>query len=143
MISETLEIAEISAPARDASGRLLPGHNMGRPKNSTNKAGRAEVDRLRARSEAVWAVVDKRLAEGCAKTALFLLSRLLPDCRIVDLESNAPDAVADAVTDGTLTPTEAGKIASAVKLLKDAAGVDEMRTRLDEIESLLIKRKGG
>ena len=139
----TLQIPPQSAPARDEHGRLLPGHSMGRPRGSGNRAGTREIHRLRARSDAVWAVIDQRLSEGCVKTALFLASRLLPDVRSIELDGIGPEDVGAAIAEGIVTPAEAVKLSQAIKHLKDAETVDALRGRLDAIESLLAAKGRG
>lgn len=133
-----------AAPNRDARGRLLPGHRAGgRPKGSVNVAGRAEIDRLRQRSAAVWSVIDQRLASGCVKTALWLASRLLPDSRVVEVDSSDPAEVAASVVDGSLTTTEANRLALALKSLREIEQVDAIAARLSEIERLLDAKGRG
>jgi hypothetical protein len=133
---------QIAEPWRKPDGKFGPG-NPGKPKGARGRAGKAEIDRLRARSEKVWAVIDQRLAENCVKTALFLASRMLPDVRSIELDSVQPEDVAEAIAAGEITVSEAAKLANAVKTLKDAAAVDEMRARLDEIEALLAAKGRG
>lgn len=129
-------------PWRLPDGRFGPG-NPGKPKGARGRAGKAEIDRLRARSEKVWQVIDQRLAEGCTKTALFLASRLLPDVRAVELDGLSPDEVGEAIADGSLTPSEAVKLSQAIRALKDTVDMDHMRQRLDMIESLLAAKGRG
>jgi len=143
MATRTLDQAQNSGPARDARGRLLPGHKMGRPPGSPNRRGKAEIERLDQRSAAVWAVVDQRLSEGCVKTALFLLSRLLPADRAVGADASNPTALAEAIGDGSLSPVEANRLAQTARSLAEVEQIDEMRSRLDEIEALLLKQGRG
>lgn len=124
---------------RGSDGRFGP-NNRGKPPGTLNKAGKGEIDRLRARSERVWQVIDQRLAEGCVKTALFLLARMLPDQRVVELESVQPEDVAAAVADGEITIAEAAKLAATVRSLRDVEQMDDMRQRLDSIEALLAAK---
>lgn len=141
--TNTLNQVPNSAPPRDARGRLLPGHKMGRPLGSTNRRGKAEIDRLDQRSGAVWAVVDRRLSEGCVKTALFLLSRMLPADRPVEADTSNPVALADAMAEGLLSPVESNRLAQAARSLAEIEQIDEMRSRLDEIEALLLRQGRG
>jgi hypothetical protein len=110
---------------------------MGRPRGSRNRASKAELERLRYRSEAAWAVVDAKLAEGCTKTALWILSRLTPDARITEIDVSDPAAVSDAIETGDLTIHEAHKLSATVRALRDTEMMDAMKQRLDTIEALL------
>ena len=80
--------------------------------------------------------------QGDLKAATFVLARFLPSERVIDVPAE-PNGIADALTQGELTPTESNRLALAVKSLKEAAGIDEMRARLDEIEALLIAQNKG
>ena len=131
------------APARDARGRLLPGHGMGRPKGSKSRTNAAVLAALGDLSGQAVQVLRDKLAEGDSKVAMFILARFTPADRAVDLEGAAPADILAAIAEGAVTPGEANKLANAVKTLKDAAAVDAMRSRLDEIEALLVARGRG
>ena len=45
------------------------------------------------------------------------------------------------MADGSITVSEAGKAAQALKTIADAGEVKELRARLDEIESLITAAK--
>lgn len=123
-------------PWRKPDGRFGPG-NPGKPVGARHRASKAEIERLRSRSERMWQLVDQKLEEGCTKTLLFLLARLLPDSRTVDLDTSDPGAMADAVVDGSLSPVEANRISQSLKHLKEIEQVDAIALRLSEIEKLL------
>lgn len=130
-------------PWRRRDGTFGPG-NPGKPKGARHRASKAEIERLRSRSERMWALVDQKLSEGCTKTLLFLLARILPDSRTVDLDTSDPAEMAEAVVDGSLSPVEANRISQSLKHLREIEQVDELRGRLDEIEALLLsQRRGG
>ncbi|MFL0671961.1 MAG: hypothetical protein ACJLS3_11230 [Erythrobacter sp.] len=146
MTTPPLSDAQISAapaPARDAAGRLLPGHRMGRPAGSRNRASKVELERLRYRSEAAWRVIDQRLAEGCVKSALWVLSRLTPDARVTEIDVSDPAAVSEAIETGDLTIHEAHKLSATVRALRDTEMMDAMKQRLDTIEALLNSKGRG
>jgi len=82
-------------------------------------------------------VLKEKLGQHDLKAALYILDRFLPSERSVAVGSTDPAAVADALADGLLTPTEAGKAASAIATLANVAEVKELRDRLDEIEALI------
>lgn len=82
-------------------------------------------------------VVKDRLAAGDLKAAIFVLTRFLPDSRLIDMPSGEPSAWADAMAAGEITVTEAGKAAQALKVIADSTEVRELRARLDELETLI------
>ena len=140
--TSSLDLAENSAPARDARGRLRPGHGMGRPRGSRNRAGRAEIERLRQRGPAAWDVIDRRLSEGCVKSALFVLNRLVPAERTVEIEPTA-DEIADALATGGITVNEAQRAAAAMSALVDSTELRALKERLDMLETILNARADG
>jgi hypothetical protein len=128
------------APARDAMGRLLPGHGMGRPKGSKSRHNATVLAALGDLSGQAVQVLRDKLAEGDSKVAMFILARFTPSERIADVAGASPEDILAAIAEGAVTPGEANRLANAIKTAKDAAGVDEMRARLDEIEALLVAR---
>ncbi len=142
MTQTTESVRQNTEPWRNADGTFGRG-NPGKPKGARHRASKAEIERLRSRSDRMWALVDQKLAEGCTKTLLFLLARILPDARTVELDTADPGALAEAVTDGTMTSTEANRISQSLKHLKEIETVDAIAERLSEIERLLdVKGRG-
>ena len=123
-------------PWRRRDGTFGPG-NPGKPRGARHRASKAEIEALRSRSDRMWALVDQKLSEGCTKTLLFLLARILPDSRTVDLDTSDPAAMAGAVVDGSLSPVEANRISQSLKHLREIEQVDAIAARLSEIERLL------
>ncbi|MBL4641629.1 MAG: hypothetical protein JKX86_07385 [Verrucomicrobiales bacterium] len=74
---------------------------------------------------------------------MFLLSRLLPADRAVGADASNPTALAEAIGDGSLSPVEANRLAQTARSLAEVEQIDEMRSRLDEIEALLLKQGRG
>lgn len=143
MTQATLEQAQISGPARDARGRLLPGHGMGRPVGAKGKAGSGHLARLHERADAAWAVVDERLSQSCPKTALFILQRLLPAERTVEVPGGTARDWAEALAAGDLTAGEAQRAATALRALADTDELKAIKARLDELETILAARVDG
>ena len=132
-----------SASGRDARGRLVKGHGLGgRPKGAKSRFNAEVLERLGGLTSKAMATLERKLDEGDLKAATFVLARFLPSERVIDVSAE-PNGIADAMADGGLTPTETNRLSQAVKTLKEAAGVDEMRARLDEIEALLLRQGRG
>lgn len=121
-------------------GRLLPGHGMGRPKGSKSRHNATVLAALGDLSGQAVQVLRDKLAEGDSKVAMFILARFTPSERIADVAGASPEDILAAIAEGAVTPGEANRLANAIKTAKDAAAVDEMRARLDEIEALLVAR---
>jgi hypothetical protein len=127
----------INSVERGPGGKFLPGHRLGRPRGSKNRLNADVLDALGDLSSHALAVLKEKLGQHDLKAALYILDRFLPSERSVAVGSTDPAAVADALADGLLTPTEAGKAASAIATLANVAEVKELRDRLDEIEALI------
>lgn len=126
---------------RDATGRFVPGHSIGRPKGSKSAFNKQVLTALGDLTSQAMAVLKQRLNDNDLKAATFILQRFLPEHRLTDVGSTDPTAWADAMADGSITVSEAGKAAQALKTIADAGEVKELRARLDEIESLITAAK--
>ncbi|MYL97202.1 hypothetical protein GR702_05380 [Novosphingobium sp. FGD1] len=124
--------------ARDASGRFGPGNSFGGRKLGAK--GRFNASAMESLGNLVgpsFTVLKDKLAAGDLKAALFVLTRFLPDSRVIDMPSSEPSAWADAMAAGDITVGEAGKAAQALKVIADTQEVKELRHRLDELEALI------
>lgn len=126
---------------RNSDGTFGAG-NPGKPKGATHRFNREVLNQLGNLTGKALKALETALDQGDVKAALWTLSRFTPSERIVDVP-HGPSAVADMLAEGDLTPSESNRLALAVKSLKEASGIDEMRGRLDEIEALLIKQSKG
>lgn len=122
---------------RGPGGKFLPGHGMGRPKGSRNKLNAMVLNTLGDLTGPAMNVLRDALAQGNTKIAMYVLDRFLPNERSPAIGSTDPGQVADAIAEGHLTPTEAAKLAGAMKQLVDADEVKMLMARLDSIEALL------
>jgi hypothetical protein len=118
-------------------GRFLPGHGIGRPKGSRNSINATVLDALGDLTSQALEVLKSRLDQNCVKSAIYIVDRFAPTERSVALGSTDPSAVADALADGMLTPSEASKISSTLAAIVVANETTELRARLDEIEAII------
>lgn len=130
-----------SEPWRNADGTFARG-NPGKPKGASHRFNREVLAQLGNLTNKALVALERKLEQGDLKAATFVLARFLPSERVIDVPAE-PNGIADALSQGELTPTESNRLALAVKSLKEAAGIDEMRARLDEIEALLIAQNKG
>lgn len=133
--------AENSGAVRDAKGRLLPGHKMGRPVGSKSQFNRRVLDGLGDLTSQALAVLKEQLGQSNLKAAIFVLQRFLPEHRAIEINSTDPTAWADAMAEGEVTVAEAHKASGALKTLIDASEVRELRERLDELEHLIAESR--
>lgn len=126
---------------RDAAGRFTssPG-NRGKPAGATHKFNREILARLGGLTDKALATLERRLDEGDLKAATFILSRFSSAERTVDVPVD-PAGLAEAIAAGDVTPTEANRLALALRSLTEAENVENMRARLSEIEAILDQQQ--
>ncbi len=61
--------------------------------------------------------------------------------RTIDLDTANPMAWADAMAEGEISPTEAATAAQALVRLSEVAEIEELRRRIDELETALPPRQ--
>lgn len=131
-------------PARDASGRFLPGHG-GKPRGTISKASRAAQALLAGAAETL---AEKAIAEaltGNSALLQFLLGRILPRERVVEIDLPALVAPSDALTAqarivealaaGEISASEATALATAIASFSRTAETVELDDRLRELET--------
>ena len=135
-MSAPLQKRENSA-IRDGGGHFLPGHHIGRPKGSENKANAAIRQATEERGPTAWAALDRMLAADNWKAVSWVLDRIVPAERAPPINSTDPADLAQAIVDQTVTPSEAAKLAIAFRQVAEADQLKQLFQRLDEVEKLL------
>lgn len=130
---------------RHSDGRFAVGNSGGGRKRGSiganTKFNTVVHDGLKELASPALAVIKGHLlVDNSLKTAMWILERFLPSERLIDLGTTDPMAYADALATGDMSVGEVQKAAGALKIIADASEVQELRTRLDEIESLLAAR---
>ncbi len=124
---------------RDALGRFGPG-NPGKPKGATHRLNRDTLAGIGELVPTAMTVLRQQLAENNWRAAAFVLTRYLPDSRVIQLDCMDPTTIADAAADG-LTPGEMSKVIQSLKTLREAEDLADIRSKMDELESLVLKMK--
>lgn len=125
--------------ARDALGRFGPG-NSGKPKGATHRLNREALQGVGELLPGALTVLRDQLAAGNLRAAAFVLQRYLPDTRVVEMNSMDPTTVADAAAEG-LTPGELSKVVQSLKTLREAEDLADIRAKMDELESLVLRMR--
>ena len=134
-------VDEAAKSGRDGAGRFVPGHGMGRPKGSRNKLNVAVLDQLADLTSPAVSVLRKHVNEGSLKAACYILDRFTSPERHVAIGTTDPNAVADALADGLITPGEGARIAAGLKTLREASDLAELRAKMDDLEELISRMK--
>lgn len=126
---------------RDAMGRFGAG-NPGRPRGSKNQVSRTALAAVQNLSNLAILKLRERIEGGDMAAIRLTLEYTLPRAgRTIDLETTDPLAVADALAMGDITPDEADKIASAYGKLQSIHEIEDLRKRVDEMETAIAERR--
>ena len=128
------------------------GNPAGRPKGSRNKRPSALRALIGAEAEEMIRVLASAARNGNVTAARALLDRVLPPIRsaFLDLQlpstserplAEAADAVIQAVSDGTLTPSDAIQLGGLLKLRAELTDLAELERRLANLEAELRKQQ--
>lgn len=118
---------------RFPNGQFGPG-NPGKPKGARNKLNRQLLEAVADLTSQSVMVLREQLDQNNIKAAIYVLDRFLPSERAIEIQSSEPNAWADALASGDITPSEAARAAQALKTISDATAVTELQARLDELE---------
>lgn len=128
---------------RDALGRFGPG-NPGKPvgARSKNQVSRAALTAVQGLSSLAILKLRERIDAGDMQAIRLCLEFTLPrNGRAIELDSADPSAWADALAHGEISPDEAARAAQALAKLSDVAEMEDLRKRLDELETALADRR--
>ena len=118
------------------NGRFAPG-NPGRKPGSKNKISNEALTAIKSMKDVAIEKLRSKLERGDWDAITFILERILPKGRSVELDDTSPATIATALAEGHLTPDETRSIAAALKSLQDVTELAEIRAKLDELEKLL------
>src|SRR5262245_56401900 len=135
----------VSKPYTDACGKFRPG-NPGRPKGSRHKTTLAIEALLDGQAEKLTEKAIQMALGGDVTAMRLCLDRLapppkdrhvqiaLPNLAGVQDMTTATDAVVDAVTSGTITPSEGEAIAKLIEVHRRTVELVDFETRLTRWE---------
>lgn len=136
-----LNSADQRSSARDQLGRFGAG-NPGRTPGSKNVVSRAALTAVQNLSSLAVMKLRERIDAGDMPAIRLCLEFTLPrGGRTIDLDTANPMAWADAMAEGEISPTEAATAAQALVRLSEVAEIEELRRRIDELESALPARQ--
>lgn len=127
----------IPPEGRDEKGRILPGFG-GRKPGSRNKQSREAVAAVQALGADAIASLRTLVRQLNWQATRYVLDQILPAFgRSVELENSTPEAIITAMSDGSISPTEAAKLATAMSAAMGASELRELRNQVDELEQLI------
>lgn len=121
---------------RDSLGRFAKG-NSGRPYGSKNKASREVLNKVKAMEEGAIQKLWEAVCLGEQWAVTFVLSKLLPNGRTIELEGLTTKDLQDALTCGDISPEEGRTLATILRNLNEIESFDEIKEKLEELESMV------
>ena len=140
-MSNVTDISRKLSADRDHLGRFasVPG-NVGRPYGAKGKQSAELMKVVRAMGPRV----VERLAIALDNNERFaielILKYCLPSSRTIEMEGAEPEDIKQAFIAGDLSADETKSIATAMEKLKNVQDLDDLRTRLSELETLLQQK---
>lgn len=122
-------------PAKDEKGRFAPG-NGGRPKGTRNKITREAIEGIKSLKDVAFVSLAAAVAAGELPAVIYVLDRLLPKGRTIELEGATPEDIVKALTSAEITTIEAKDIANTLAKLKNIDEIETLKERLEELERL-------
>ena len=121
---------------RGEGGRWVS--TSGRPVGTRNKATKASVAAISSLQDLAFTKLRELLEAGHPGIVEFTVKSLLPaGGRAVQLESLDADGLLDAVSSGTISPTELRQIAAGIEKIRNVESLAIVQERLAQIEKLL------
>jgi hypothetical protein len=121
------------------NGRWIRG--PGRQFGSKNKQSAELMKLVRAMGPRAVEKLAAALDDGQQWSILAVLRYCLPSARTLEMEGAEPEDIKEAFISGDLSADETKSIATAMEKLKNVQDLDDLRTRLTELETLLSQRR--
>lgn len=127
----------IPVEGRDEKGRILPGFG-GRKPGTKNRKSREALLAVQDLAPDAIASLRTLVRQHSWPAVRYVLDATLPALgRTVELESGTPEAIVQAMSDGSISPTEAAKLATAMSAAMSASELRELKSQVDELEQLI------
>lgn len=123
------------------TGRIISGG--GRPRGSKNRKSRIAAEAIEGLAGDAIASLRLLVLHQNWNAVRFVLERVLPaDSRTIELDSATdPNCLIEAAAEGAISPSEFAKLAQAWKTASEASELRDLKSRLDELETLILQLK--
>ncbi len=118
------------------NGRFAP-NNPGRPQGSKNRISNEALTAVRGMKDDAIEQLRTKLEKGDWEAVVFVLNRILPKDRPVELDDMSPTTIATALANGDLTPEEGRAIAATVARLNEIGELEQLRERIQQLEQMI------
>lgn len=136
MTADNPDNPAIFSVQRLPSGKFAPGSG-GRPPGSKNKVSQAALQAVKGMADDAIVQLKQRLDNGDWLAISFILERILPRGRLVELDGISPSEIMNQMLSGAITTVEAKDISAALKSLNEINDMKEVRDKLAFLENIL------
>jgi hypothetical protein len=131
----------LSDSGRDPRGRFVSGPtNIGRPLGAKGQHNREMLRRVKELAPIAFQKLSDALDRGERFAVEFVLNRVLPQSRTIELEGTTVDDVKAAMQNGDISTAEAKELSATLEKLNDIGELNDLRERLAGLEKLLLKK---
>lgn len=131
--------SRFSTEGRLPDGKFGPG-NPGRPKGSKNRISNTAMRAVKSMSDDAIQQLQNKLEKGDWQAITFVLERILPRGRTVELDGIEPTDIMREMLEGSITTVEAKEIAVALKNLNEIGELSEIKKKIDFLEDILTQK---
>jgi hypothetical protein len=130
----------LRADGKDDLGRFATG-NAGKPRGAISRVNRELFDQVRQLAPTAIEKLREAVNKSEKWAVEFVLNRVIPQTRAVELFDATPDDIKQALISGELTAAECRELSEAIAKLKGITEIDEHRELLSSLETLLQQSK--
>lgn len=131
----------LSESGRDPRGRFASvSTNIGRPLGAKGQYSREMLRKVKELAPTAFLKLCEALDRGERWGVEFVLNRVLPQSRTIELEGTTVEDVKAALQDGDINITEAKEMSVTLAKLNEISELNDLRGRITELEKLLLQQ---
>ena len=123
----------------DSEGEWIPA-NIGRPLGAKGQYSREMLRKVKDLAPTAFQKLCDALDRGGRWGVEFVLNRILPQSRTIELEGTSVDDVKAALQSGDISTAEAKELSVTLEKLNDIGELSDLRARLAKFEKLLLQQ---
>ncbi|MES0091180.1 hypothetical protein [Mesorhizobium sp. M0030] len=123
------------------NGTFAPGSG-GRVRGSRNRVSKEAVEAVHSMRDLAIAQLRSKLEAGDSDALFFVLERIVGKGRSLDGLDASPEGVREALSDGTVTTSEAKDVATMLARLADVEAVEKLRADIEELRQMVERGNG-
>lgn len=125
---------------RSSDGKFRAG-SPGRPRGSKNRISNEALAAVRSLKDEAFLRLQEKLTAGDWNAIVFVMERILPRGRTIELPDASPSEIKAAMIEGQITTAEARDIATALEKLSNVEDLEAIKAKLAELEAFVRNEK--